>query len=126
MSKDKLQKAAVIGGGVIGGGWVARLIQNGVDTVIFDPDPEAARKIDAIMSNADYAVPRLTMAPLGTRGKVHFANSISEAVTDAQFVVEAVPESLDTKQAVYAEIESHASDALCPRICKPRCAFQGG
>ena len=45
--------AAVIGGGVIGGGWVARLIQNGVHVRVFDPDPEAPRKIAAIMDNAD-------------------------------------------------------------------------
>ena len=77
MSKDKLQQVAVIGGGVIGGGWVARLVQNGVNTVIFDPDPDAARKIDAIMSNADYAVPRLTTAPLGARGSLRFATSIA-------------------------------------------------
>ena len=43
----KPARAAVIGGGVIGGGWVARLIQNGVDIGIYDPDPEASRKIDA-------------------------------------------------------------------------------
>ncbi|WP_348720806.1 carnitine 3-dehydrogenase [uncultured Candidatus Puniceispirillum sp.] len=110
MSKDKLQKAAVIGGGVIGGGWVARLVQNGVDTVIFDHDPEAPRKIDTIMLNADHAVPRLTMAPLGTRGSLRFASTLAEAVINAEFIVEAVPERLDTKQAVYADIEAHTSD----------------
>ena len=110
MSKDKLQQVAVIGGGVIGGGWVARFIQNGIDTVIFDPDPDAVRKIDAIMSNADHAVPRLTTAPLGARGSIHFASTIAEAVVDASFIVEAVPERLETKQAVYADIETHAGD----------------
>ncbi|MGB2015837.1 MAG: carnitine 3-dehydrogenase [Candidatus Puniceispirillum sp.] len=112
MSENRLQQAAVIGGGVIGGGWVARLVQNGVDTVIFDPDPEAARKIDEIMSNADHAVPRLTTAPMGTRGRISFASSIAEAVSEAAFIVEAVPERLDTKQAVYADIEAHASDDM--------------
>ena len=51
----KPARAAVIGGGVIGGGWVARLIQNGVDVGIYDPDPEALRKINAVMTNADAA-----------------------------------------------------------------------
>ena len=41
----KPARAAVIGGGVIGGGWVARLIQNGIDVGIFDPDPDAAPEI---------------------------------------------------------------------------------
>ena len=68
----KPRRAAVVGGGVIGGGWVARLIQNGVDVGIFDPDPEAPRKIGDVMANADHAVARLTMAPLPERGEMRF------------------------------------------------------
>ena len=106
-------RAAVIGGGVIGGGWVARLVQNGVDVGIFDPDPEAARKIDAVMTNADAALAKLTMAPLPRRGEMVFAASIAEAVAGAELIIEAVPERLDIKQSVYAEIEAAAApDAL--------------
>ena len=102
--------AAVIGGGVIGGGWVARLIQNGVDVRVFDPDPEAPRKIAAIMDNADHALARLTMAPPPARGRLDFAGTIAEAVADGELIVEAVPERLEVKQAVYAEIELSAAD----------------
>ena len=109
----KPARAAVIGGGVIGGGWVARLIQNGVDVGIYDPDPEASRKIDAVMTNADAALGKLTMAPLPRRGEMRFAGSVAEAVAGAELIVEAVPERLDIKQAVYAEIEAAAApDAL--------------
>ncbi len=100
--------AAVIGGGVIGGGWVARLIQNGVDVSLFDPDPEAPRKIAQIMDNADAALARLTRAPAPKRGQLNFASSVADAVADAQLIVEAVPERLEVKQAVYAEIEQAA------------------
>ena len=109
----KPARAAVIGGGVIGGGWVARLIQNGVDVGIFDPDPEAPRKIAEVMANAGHAIGRLTMAPLPAPGEMTFADSIAEAVAGAELIVEAVPERLTVKQAVYAEIEAAASaDAL--------------
>ncbi len=37
--------AAIIGGGVIGGGWAARFLLNGWDVRVFDPDAEAERKI---------------------------------------------------------------------------------
>ena len=37
------KKAAIIGGGVIGGGWAARFLLNGWDVKIFDPDPQAER-----------------------------------------------------------------------------------
>ena len=102
-------RAAVIGGGVIGGGWVARLIQNGVDVGIFDPDPEAPRKVAEVMANAEHAIGRLTMAPLPAPGEMIFARSIADAVAGAELIVEAVPERLNVKQAVYAEIEATAS-----------------
>ena len=106
-------RAAVIGGGVIGGGWVARLIQNGVDVAVFDPDPEARRKIAEIMVNADHALSRLTMAPPPQRGTLEFAANIADAVATAELIVEAVPERLEVKQAVYAEIEAaSARDAI--------------
>ena len=111
--KSRPQKAAVVGGGVIGGGWVARLVQNGVDVCIFDPDPEAERKIAAVIDNADQAIGKLTMAPLPARGSMVFASSIADAVSDAELIIEAVPERLDVKQAVYAEIEAAAArDAI--------------
>ena len=112
-SAGKPRLAAVVGGGVIGGGWVARLIQNGVDVQVFDPDPEAPRKIEAVMANADHAIAKLTMAPMPTPGRLHFAASIADAVAAAELIVEAVPERLEVKHAVYAEIEAAAKpDAI--------------
>ena len=40
-----ITKAATVGGGVIGAGWAARLLLNGIDVAMFDPDPEASRKV---------------------------------------------------------------------------------
>ena len=112
-SAGKPRLAAVVGGGVIGGGWVARLIQNGVDVQVFDPDPEAPRKIEAVMANADHAIAKLTMAPMPTPGRLHFAARIADAVAAAELIVEAVPERLEVKHAVYAEIEAAAKpDAI--------------
>ncbi|MDB2324100.1 carnitine 3-dehydrogenase [Alphaproteobacteria bacterium] len=110
---NKPQTAAVVGGGVIGGGWIARLVLNGVDVRVFDPDPEAQRKIAEIMANAEHAMMQLTMAPHPKRGTLVFADSIADAVSDAALIVEAVPERLDIKQPVYAEIEKSAAvDAI--------------
>ena len=35
------RSAALLGGGVIGGGWAARLVLAGVDVRLFDPAPDA-------------------------------------------------------------------------------------
>ncbi len=50
---------ASIGGGVIGGGWLARFLLNGWNINLFDPDPEAERKVNEVLLNARHALPML-------------------------------------------------------------------
>ena len=61
---EEIKKAAIIGGGVIGGGWAARLMLNGIDVNVFDPSAEAKEDIGEMLSNAKHAYSKLTMAPL--------------------------------------------------------------
>ncbi len=104
-----LRKAACLGGGVIGAGWVARLLLNGVDVAVCDPDPEAERKVGEVLVNAKRALDRLTPAPKPAAGALSFAGSIAAAVSDAELIVESVPERLEVKRAVYAEAEAAAA-----------------
>ena len=105
-----IARAAVIGGGVIGAGWVARLIENSIPVTIYDPAPDAARKMQAVLDNAERAYARLTMAARPKKGEIVWAKSAAEAVKDADLIVEAVPERLDIKHKVYAEVETAARD----------------
>jgi carnitine 3-dehydrogenase len=108
-----ITKAACIGGGVIGAGWAARLLWNGIDVHVFDPNPEARRQLDEVIENADRALAKLTLAPRPTKGKLTFTTDLAEAVRDARFIQESVPERLDLKKSVLADIETHApKDAL--------------
>lgn len=108
-----IQKAACIGGGVIGAGWVARLVLNGIDAAIYDPDPEARRKVDAVMKGARRAYRKMATGGLPKEGRITYAKTIAEAVAGADFIQESVPERLDLKHKVFAEIEAHApEDAL--------------
>ena len=102
-------KAAAIGGGVIGGGWIARLVLAGVDVAVFDPDPEAERKVGAIIQNAERAMARLWQGQAtGKRGNLTFVSSIAEAVKDADLVQESTPERIEIKKTVMAEIGAAA------------------
>ncbi|HEV2898873.1 MAG TPA: carnitine 3-dehydrogenase [Pseudaminobacter sp.] len=101
-------KAAAIGGGVIGAGWVARLLLNGIDVSIYDPDPEASRKVGEVMKGARRAYRQMLPDGLPKEGKLTFAKTIAEAVADADFIQESVPERLDLKHKVLAEIDAHA------------------
>ena len=98
--------AAIIGGGVIGGGWAARFLLAGWDVKVFDPDPEAERKISEVLDNARSAVPQLIDKPLPEEGQLIFAETLNEAVRTARWIQESVPERLDMKQVVYKEIQA--------------------
>ena len=97
--------AAIIGGGVIGGGWAARFLLNGWDVRVFDPDPEAERKIGEVLDNARRSLPGLTDAPLPPEGVLSFHASIGDAVAGAGWIQESVPERLEIKLATFAEIQ---------------------
>ena len=101
--------AAIIGGGVIGGGWLARFLLNGWDVNLYDPDPESERKIKAILENARHALPMLYDINLPPEGSLKFCENIKDAVDGATWIQESVPERLDLKHKVFNEIISHAS-----------------
>lgn len=106
-------KAAIVGGGVIGGGWAARFLLNSWNVSIYDPDPQAERKVGEVLENARRSLPALSDVSVPTEGRLTFASSIHEAVEGANWIQESVPERLDIKHATFAEIQSHCSaDAL--------------
>ncbi len=100
------QTAGIIGGGVIGGGWAARLLLHGWDVRIFDPDPEAQRKITAVLDNARRTLPGLSDVALPREGALTFCATIGDAAQGVPLIVESVPERLDVKRAVYTAIEA--------------------
>jgi carnitine 3-dehydrogenase len=103
-----IHKAAAIGGGVIGAGWVARLVLNGIDVSIYDPDPEASRKVGEVMKGARRAYKKMLPDGLPKEGRISYAKTIGEAVDGADFIQESVPERLDIKHKVLAEIDAQA------------------
>ena len=103
-----LAKAACIGGGVIGGGWIARFLLAGVDVAVHDPHPEARRIVDEVVANARAAYAALTDAPLPPEGALSWHDDVASAVEGADWVQESVPERLDLKRRVLAEIDAAA------------------
>ncbi|PWE33850.1 carnitine 3-dehydrogenase [Maritimibacter sp. 55A14] len=99
--------AAIIGGGVIGGGWAARFLAAGWDVRVFDPDPEAGRKLDEVLANARRAAPGLSAVSGPAEGKLSLHGTISEAVAGAAWVQESVPERLELKRKVFQQIQAH-------------------
>ncbi|HTE59153.1 MAG TPA: carnitine 3-dehydrogenase, partial [Solirubrobacteraceae bacterium] len=93
---------ALLGGGVIGGGWAARFALNGADVRLYDPDPDAERKVGEMLANARRAYRRLTLAPLPAEGTVTVVGTPEEAVEGAGFVQESAPEREELKRELLA------------------------
>ena len=105
-----MTRVALIGGGVIGGGWAGRLVENGVDVIVHDHEPEAPRRVQEMLANAERAWARLTLVPR-RHGSVTFAASIETAVSDVDLVQESAPEDEGLKRRLLAEIDVHAPAA---------------
>jgi carnitine 3-dehydrogenase len=106
-----ISKAAVIGGGVIGGGWVARLMTAGCDVTVFDPHPKAADYVNDVIARNEAAMLRLWPGQTtGARGQVRYVKTIGEAVEGADLVQESVPERIELKKTIHQEIGEALAD----------------
>ena len=105
----KITRAALIGGGVIGAGWAARLLINGIDVAVYDPAEGVEKRLARVVENALRAYRKMTLAPVGVKGKLVFTESVAEAVSGADFVQESGPERLEIKKALMTEICQHSA-----------------
>jgi carnitine 3-dehydrogenase len=105
-------RVGLLGGGVIGGGWAARFVLNGVAVRVFDPSPGAEARVREMLDNARRAYRSLTMVPLPPEGELSFVDSVEDAVEGAEFVQESAPERLEVKR----ELLGQASRAADPEV----------
>ena len=102
--------AAIVGGGVIGGGWAARFLLAGWSVKIHDPSPSSRSTVRSTIDRARRSYPALYDGLLPGEGKIEFSASIADAAEDAEWIQESVPEQLDTKRRVFEEIQKS-----CPK-----------
>jgi len=105
---NNITTVAAIGSGVIGGGWVARFLLNGIDVNLYDPSDDAVEKVHILLSKAMKSVRKLVNQPLPTPGKLKLCMSIREAVETAEFVQESTPENLELKKTILCKIDQYA------------------
>lgn len=104
---SKPGSVGLLGGGVIGAGWAARFLLNGVDVRLYDP---ASSAVDEVLANARRAYARLTLAPLPPEGALVVCTSVEDAVTGVELVQESAPEDMELKRALLGEADRFAAD----------------
>jgi carnitine 3-dehydrogenase len=105
----QVKTLGLLGTGVIGGGWAARALHFGIDVLAADVKPEMERWIRGAVENAESALSRLTFAPLPPKGTLHFTTDLNAMAGKVDFIQENIPEQLELKQRVLAEVSRHAS-----------------
>ena len=104
--------AAIVGAGVIGNGWAARLIAQGVDVTVTDPDPAAEQRLRTTLETAWPSLERAGLVT-ATPGRLTFTTDLQQAVAGAALVQENAPENEGIKREVIASIDAAApADAL--------------
>mmetsp|Transcript_37721 Transcript_37721/g.82581 ORF Transcript_37721/g.82581 Transcript_37721/m.82581 type:complete len:307 (-) Transcript_37721:125-1045(-) len=106
-----MSKVAVVGSGLMGRGIAACICAGGPHTIKMYDSRE-----DAIQTGVDFAMGLVkflqdaNVPPNASVGTISAAASLEDAVKDADFVFEAVFESVEVKQKVFGEVEG---------LCKP-------
>ncbi len=103
--------AAIIGGGVIGGGWAARFLLNGWNVRVYDLADDAERKINEMLDNARGSLPQLADVQMPPEGALSFVADVKSAVENADWIQESVPERIEIKHSVFKEIQNHAPES---------------
>lgn len=110
----QVRTVAVIGAGIMGRGIAHVAALGGYRTILEDILPAALRRAESeIRSNLDKAVELGKVAAPEAEaalGRLEFAQSVEEAARQADLVIEAVPEELESKIEIFT---------LLDKICRP-------
>jgi L-gulonate 3-dehydrogenase len=112
-----MTKIAVVGAGLIGRAWALSFARAGYDVALTDTQDGA---VETAFGFIDRALEELAgfdllsgASPAEVRGRIHGAASLAEALAGADHVQENTPEDVETKRAVFAELDERApADAV--------------
>jgi 3-hydroxyacyl-CoA dehydrogenase len=109
---SRVAHVAALGGGVIGRSWTALFLAAGRSVALFDPDPRAEDQVRKTVADAWPTLVALGLTETDApSGELVICDDARAAVDGAQFVQESIPERLDLKHELYAEIEPVLGDA---------------
>ena len=103
------EKIAVIGSGLIGRGWSISFARAGYDVALYDADPQAAEAAFAYVGSVLVDLHENNLlggaTPEEVRVRISPTKNLTEALAGALHVQENTPERIDTKIAVFRELD---------------------
>ena len=101
----EFQHTSILGAGVIGASWAALFLASGRSVAVYDPSPQAESTVKQYIENAWPVIEQLGLADNGNADNIRFYSKATDAVEGSAFIQESVPERIDIKHALYADIE---------------------
>jgi 3-hydroxyacyl-CoA dehydrogenase len=109
---SELTRATIVGTGTMGPGMGAVLARAGLQVTLFDVNPEALDRAKATVVLVEGVLDRLEVVHREGGGLAYDTDQAS-ALDGSEIVIEAIPEQIDLKRRVLAEIEDQISpDAI--------------
>jgi carnitine 3-dehydrogenase len=112
MFNTDIKSIALLGSGLIGGGWAARALANGLDVVAWDPGAGAEQVLRQRILNAWPALQRQGLAENASPERLRFVSTVEECVAEADLIQENAPENLQLK----IDLHARASAAARPDV----------
>jgi 5-formyl-3-hydroxy-2-methylpyridine 4-carboxylic acid 5-dehydrogenase len=100
-----MKNVAIIGTGTMGPGMAATLARGGMDVACYDASEAARDKAPGEVTTALAVLDRIGGPASTTTGAVTMRPDLADAVTDADLVIEAVPENAEVKAAVFRDLD---------------------
>ena len=108
-----MEQIAIIGTGVIGTGWVARLLVNGHQVNAWDPSEGFGKKLKKDIDSLWPILKKTGKLNEELKFNLKICDSLGEACEDANIIQESAPEDIDIKRSVHHDIEENSpNDAL--------------
>src|SRR5436853_3169469 len=110
-----MPRVAIIGSGLIGRAWAMVFARAGWDVAMYDAaDGVADSALGLVAGGLDeLAKHGLVEDPKRPAARVRAAKSVADALDGANYVQENVPETVEAKRAIFAELDSLAApDAI--------------
>lgn len=107
-----IERVAVIGTGTMGHGIAQVAAMAGFQTVLADAEPQrVGAALQRIRANLEAGIARGKVTPAerdAALARLAAADSAADAAAEAQLVIEAVPERMELKRALFAELDGAA------------------
>ncbi|WHT22755.1 3-hydroxyacyl-CoA dehydrogenase NAD-binding domain-containing protein [Crossiella sp. CA-258035] len=125
---QQFRTAAVIGAGTIGLSWTALFAGHGLTVRVSDPRPDLAEAVAAALTEFGPHLAAQGLDVTGLAERVQLADSVAEAVRDADVVQENGPERVEFKKDLFATLVREAPQhalLLSSSSAIPSSAFTG-